>query len=104
MIVKTNESKSTVKEVKPSEFMKFMTFKTLWTLPALQIIYLLGTIGITLSGLGFLGMSGKETIGIALLIVGNLAWRLICETWTVLFSMHEALHIIADKVDKGANK
>ncbi len=48
------------------------------TPPALQRAVLPGTVY-------------QNVIAVAALTLGNLLWRVLCETWILLFSMHEQL-------------
>lgn len=42
--------------------------------------------------------------GAVLLVMGNLLWRLLCEGWILLFSMHELLATIAERLDTGSRR
>ena len=47
-----------------------------------------------------IGLSSPLLIatGIVILTLGNLIWRLTCEAWILMFSMHELLALIARSV------
>jgi len=59
----------------------------------IKIIYVLGLIGVTLGGLIMLFEGGIEAIlaGLGMITLGNLLWRVSCEAWILLFSMHDTL-------------
>ncbi len=37
---------------------------------------------------------GHLVFGFAAIILGNLVWRVLCETWILLFSMHDHLSAV----------
>lgn len=83
----------------------FFSFQKMISRTLIQIIYILGAVFITLGGLRFLVMaanmrsSGSLVItGLGLLIVGNLIWRIVCEAWILLFSIHDLLASIDRKL------
>ncbi len=90
----------------------FFSFRTMISPTVIKIIYVLGMIGITIGGIVMIEMAlhvtglsseklnilGKQLsfnkqllIGIALIVLGNLMWRLICEGWILLFWMRDVL-------------
>ena len=93
-------------------FDDFLDFKLFITKTFMRIIYIIGAILITLGGLAmivggaispyFMGASsaaGGVLGGLAMLTLGNLAWRLICEAIIVIFSIHERLVSIDNKTN-----
>ncbi len=93
----------------------FFSFRYMVTGSLMKVIYTIGLLVITgsgglivLSGFGtmaqgndpFFGRSmavaGMFTVisGLFVIGVGNLLWRIACETWVVLFSMHEVMSSI----------
>ena len=95
-------------------FEDFMNFKMFISTTFIKIIYVLGVIVITLGSLllmaGFsLGSAyyglpfgaGGILVGLAVLIFGNLGWRLLCEAIIVVFSIHERLISIDNKFSLG---
>jgi hypothetical protein len=91
-------------------FDDFLNFKLYITTTFMKIIYVIGAILITLGSLllmvGFsaplyygysLGFGGALA-GLALLIFGNIGWRLVCEAIVVVFSIHEKLISIDNKL------
>ncbi len=96
-------------------FEDFINFKMFITTTFMKIIYVIGAIIITLGSLvlmvGFsvpslyyglsLG-SGGILAGLALLIFGNLGWRLFCEAIIVVFSIHDRLISIDSKTGAGS--
>ena len=88
----------------------FFSFERLITTDFLRALYLLGMLLISLAGVLLLLGYGKaiftidvplntRIVGATLLIFGNLAWRLTCEGWILLFRMHETLIEIQNNTD-----
>jgi hypothetical protein len=90
----------------------FFSFRTMISPTVIKIIYVLGMIGITIGGIVMIemalhvtGLSSEKLnilgeqlsfnkqllIGIVLIVLGNLMWRLICEGWILLFRMRDIL-------------
>jgi hypothetical protein len=84
----------------------YFSFHKMIATPFLKTVYFLGFIALTVAGIGFAVWSGMGlhsgtlptrvgvnyiAIGAGILIVGNLAWRVICETWILLFNIHALL-------------
>src|SRR5712691_8653669 len=84
----------------------YFSFHKMIATPFLKTVYFLGFIALTVAGIGFAVWSGMSlhsgtlptrvgvnyiAIGTGILIVGNLAWRVICETWILLFNIHALL-------------
>lgn len=71
----------------------FFSFQFMISSKLIQIIYILGAVGITVASV--VSMSGRSFwIGILGIIVGNLVWRLVCETAIIFFRMNEQLGLI----------
>lgn len=90
----------------------FFSFRTLISPIVIKIIYVLGMLGLTIGGIVMIKMGldvmslgaeklnifGRQIsfnrqilIGITLIVLGNLAWRLVCEGWILLFRMRDIL-------------
>jgi len=77
----------------------FFGFRKMVSTSIIKLIYFLGIIGITI--LGILGMAGVFVEnengagyvlgGLLIIIFGNLVWRIFCEGWILLFSIHKML-------------
>jgi hypothetical protein len=96
----------------------FLHFRKLITNTIIKTVYVLGVMLCLLSGLfaaliPFTLSSEPRApnaeikgiiLGLAIAIGGNLIWRLICEGWIILFSIHEILASIEDtlKLDNEA--
>ena len=85
---------------------EFLGFRKMVSTLIIKILYILGALALTLGGIitFFLGITGwnDEGLGLALigvgaLIIGNLLWRIICESWILLFSIHDILASIERK-------
>jgi len=86
----------------------FFNFKQMISLNIVKLVYIIGVVFITLFGIFtmfgsmwhyspfFVGFFTFLTGG-AIIVFGNLFWRVICEYWVIFFSMHE--HII--KISEG---
>jgi hypothetical protein len=79
---------------------EYFSFKKFITTGFIMVIYILGAIAITIvsillmlnSGTNLLGVSGiGVVIGLVLLIVGNLFWRVLCEYLVVQFRIFTEL-------------
>jgi len=100
----------------------FFSFHKMVSTSIIKVSYVLGLVLITLWGLVAIGfgifmmvntaqapeVTGRLlyfdqgalsiAVGVLVLIFGNLLWRLICEGWILLFSMHELLASIAGSI------
>ena len=92
----------------------YFSFHKMITTPLIKTVYFLGFIALTIAGIGLAVWAGMGlqsatlptrvgvnyiAIGAGILIVGNLAWRVICETWILLFNMHRVL----TSIDQGVS-
>jgi len=92
-------------------FDDFLNFRMYITKTFMKIIYIIGAILITLGSFALMigGAlpynyyysigSGGILGGLALLTLGNLGWRLICEAIIIIFSIHERLVSIDNKTN-----
>ena len=84
----------------------YFSFHKIIATPFIKAVYFLGFVALTVAGIGFavwsvMGLRSGAlptrmgvnyiAIGAGILIVGNLAWRVICETWILLFNIHALL-------------
>lgn len=94
----------------------FIGFRKLVSGTIIKIIYATGVFALIVVGLltiaypflvDLTGMTELQTslsptiyilTGLLILTVGNLLWRLICEGWILLFSIHEILASIESKL------
>jgi hypothetical protein len=95
-------------------FDDFLNFKMFITTTFMKIIYIIGALIITLGSLvlmvgfsmplayGISIGSGGVLAGLALLVFGNLGWRLLCEAIIVVFSIHERLISVDNKLAAGS--
>jgi hypothetical protein len=71
-----------------------------------KAIYFLGFVALTAAGVALAVWSGMQlndatisralgwryvAVGVALVVVGNIVWRVSCELWVVLFGIHSEL-------------
>jgi hypothetical protein len=81
------------------EIGKFFSFRTMVSKTLIQIIYIIGMFGVSTAGIYIItqaaisksGSSEEFIMGSAILILGNLIWRIICEVWILLFNIHDVL-------------
>jgi hypothetical protein len=79
----------------------FFSFRDMLSQTLVKIVYFIGLLLITLVGVfRYIAgeASGGREIAVAILLVGNLVWRLICEAAILLFSVHEVLVSIEAKL------
>lgn len=100
----------------------FFSFRTLISPVVIKIIYVLGMLGLTIGGIamlikgwGVMGLGAEKLnifdreipfnkqilIGIALIALGNLLWRLLCEGWILLFGIRDILGSIQRHLKRG---
>jgi hypothetical protein len=85
-----------------SFYAEYFAFRELVTPQLIKVMYIAGACLITAAGI--LSILSPETLnkyetgpiitrfgGILVLLVGNLAWRMVCEGAILLFSLHELL-------------
>jgi Domain of unknown function (DUF4282) len=92
----------------------YFSFQKLITTRFVKAIYFVGFLALIAGGLGLIGWAGMRlhdanisrdlgwryvAVGAAAVLVGNLAWRILCEFWIVLFNIHS--HLAA--IDHGIN-
>ena len=79
-------------------FNDFFSFREMVSMQIIKIVYILGMIFITIGGI--ITMFDNFLIGLGAIVLGNLIWRLICESSILLFSIHDILGSIETKVRK----
>lgn len=89
-----------------SEDKGFFSFRTMVSVGLIRILYLLGMIGLTLFGILIIVVPTQQpyvekiVLGLLLLVPGNVLWRVFCEVWILLFSMHDILGSIERELKK----
>jgi len=88
-----------------SEENGFLSFRTMVSGAIIKVLYAVVAAAITIAGIMMIVSGLQEDrllegagAGLALLVVGNLLWRLICEGLILLFSIHEVLVSIERKL------
>ena len=75
----------------------FFSFKNMIALRIIQVIYILGAVSITIGGLicmfTFGGLLGFF-IGLLIIAVGNVFWRVWCELIIIFFRINKTLNNI----------
>jgi hypothetical protein len=85
-----------------SFYAEYFAFRELVTPQLIKVVYIVGALFITAAGI--LSIVSPDTLeeyeagpivirlgGIAVLLIGNLVWRMMCEGAILLFSLHELL-------------
>ncbi len=101
----------------------FFSFRTLISPIVIKIIYVLGMLALTIGGIVMIMMGldvmglgaeklnifGKQIsfnkqilIGVALIVLGNIGWRLVCEGWILFFRMRDILGSIERHLKPGS--
>jgi hypothetical protein len=70
---------------------EFFDFRKMISNMIIKILYVLGALALTIGGIVMLFIDDLILPGIGFLILGNLLWRVICEGWILLFSIHDIL-------------
>ena len=84
----------------------FFSFRTMFTVEWVKASYVFGTIAIVVVGLWMCGEAIADEsldmlyIGLVLLGIGPIVWRLYCEAWIVFFRIHETLVSIDKKLGR----
>ena len=91
----------------------YFSFRKVITTYFVRTIYALGFIVLTLAGIGLAAWAGLRlnaaiiptrtavyliAAGAGIALVGNLAWRMICEFWLLFFNMHTMLASIEKQI------
>jgi hypothetical protein len=84
----------------------YFSFQKCITSLFVKAVYFLGFLALTAGGIGLAGWAAMRlyeasisrglgwyyiAVGVGVLLVGNLVWRVFCEIWIVLFNIHERL-------------
>lgn len=99
----TSPSPSAAPGISASDGMSgFFSFRKMVSTQIIKALYFIGMLALTLGGLAGLASSYDESIvaGLLALTAGNLLWRILCEGWILLFSMHDILGSI-EKLQQG---
>jgi Domain of unknown function (DUF4282) len=84
----------------------YFSFERMITPTFVRVLYFIGFLALTVAGVGLAVWAGLQlndatisrsmgwryvAIGVAVVLVGNIVWRVFCELWVVLFGMHSEL-------------
>ena len=90
---------------KSSKFRDFLNFRTMLTPVIIRVLFLLGIIGCIISGAFFISQGvgrpyGDERVfmGIAIILLGPIGVRLLCEVMILFFRMNETITEIKNKI------
>ena len=76
----------------------FWSFDKMVSESLIKILYILGLLSITISGFLMFQNSDLIFLGIVIIVLGNLLWRIICEGIIIIFKIFEKLNQIEKKV------
>jgi len=84
----------------------FFSFRTMITPAIIKGLYVLGAIALIIVGIVILygkflmvNSDYELFIGLGIIVLGNILWRLICEGTILMFSVHEILGSIERKIN-----
>lgn len=84
----------------------YFSFERMITTTFVKVVYFLGFVALTAAGVALAVWAGMQlndstisrslgwryvALGVALVVVGNIVWRVFCELWVVLFGIHSEL-------------
>ena len=84
----------------------YFSFERMITTTFVKVLYFLGFMALTAAGVALAVWAGMQlndatisrslgwryvAMGVGLVVVGNTLWRVFCELWVVLFSIHSEL-------------
>jgi Domain of unknown function (DUF4282) len=84
----------------------YFSFERMITPGFVKVVYFLGFIALTAAGVALAVWAGMQlndatisrslgwryvAYGVALVLVGNIVWRVFCELWVVLFGIYDEL-------------
>ena len=84
----------------------YFSFERMITTAFVKVVYFIGFLALTTAGVALAVWAGMKlndatidrmlgwryvAAGAALLIIGNIIWRVFCELWVVLFGIHSEL-------------
>ena len=84
----------------------YFSFERMITTSFVKVVYFLGFVALTAAGVALAVWAGMQlndatisrsigwryvALGVALVLVGNIVWRVFCELWVVLFGIHAEL-------------
>ncbi len=79
----------------------FVNFRYMLGTALFKYVYIIGAIVVTIFGIAMVFQGGFDTLlGFGLLTLGNLLWRVCCETWFLLISIHDILGSVEKKLTK----
>ena len=82
---------------------EFFGFRKMVSPLIVKLIYGVGLVGLTIAGIVMMFQGGEAksvAIGLGVITLGNLAWRLICEGMILAFSIQEILASIEQNTKK----
>lgn len=99
---KNANQQSKIQPQAPSGVYDYFAFRKLISLTFIQIIYFLGLVGITIFGFILIvdGNSFEFTIGIGILTLGNVIWRVMCEGLIIIFRLASSVSKIETNCQK----
>jgi len=79
----------------------FFSFKKMISLPLIKILYVIGIFVITIGSIVMIvDDEDKLLFGIAVIVIGNLLWRILCEGWIIIFNLHDTTVSILNELKR----
>ena len=84
----------------------YFSFERMITTTFVKVLYFLGFMALTVAGVALAVWAGMKlndatiarslgwcyvALGVAVVVAGNIVWRVFCELWVVLFGIHSEL-------------
>lgn len=84
----------------------YFAFERMITTTFVKVVYFLGFVALTAAGIALAVWAGMQlndatisrtqgwryvALGVALVFLGNIVWRVFCELWVVLFGIHSEM-------------
>jgi len=87
--------------IKDPSVAAYFSFKKIISTYLIKLIYILGACVLGILGLYLLLLGDKYMLlGIGIIVLGNILWRLLCEGWILLFGIYDALISIENELKK----
>jgi hypothetical protein len=78
-----------------SSLESFLSFRTLITPTMVKVLYVAGVLFVTLAGMFSIftreSTPQSQLVGIIIIVLGNILWRVICEGMILFYSIHDIL-------------
>lgn len=80
----------------------FWTFRTMISGEVIKVLWFIGIVGLLVVGYRVMDRgdfsAAAVASGLAIIVFGNLLWRVVCESWILFFSIREILASIEENL------